>query len=590
MNLKRKDNKRRSSTLRFGLQGKATALIILLFLLPFSLIGLFFYSQQTKAANNQVFLSEMNTMNSIGLNIETKLKDLQQISLMFYQNQDFQDFLLSGSITTDKAKNTSTLDSYFANLFSYNKSITAVTIRRMDGISYSSSSSYEAMSDDEFNEIMKQSGKITYMGTRNSSLTKGHPAFVFSRKLYDINDMSSVIGAIEFFIEKTMFLKILSKIDAETPGYYSIFSSDFEDIIYSDANTSLSVFKEFDFENIKQNKNETVFLTKKNGKDYIISLYYISVNPEWILVHSGTSYFSNKLLILWLFITVIMGCIVSFLFFIWLHKEIFERLNLLALGMNNIENNDYSTQIPIINDDEISVLTKDFNKMSSKLEEMINQVYIAQLHQKDSEIKSLRAYINPHFLFNTLDTICWMSRMEDAYETCSLVEALSHLFRKSLISNKGISTVEEEINYTKEYLKIQECRYSDCIEFEIHCDSNLYKYQTVNSILQPLIENAIVHGFKDETKKGKIEITIFTKNKQLIFEIENNGQDADIKELQKILTEYKEGKRGMALFGVHNRIQLRFGQEFGLKFSPVIPQGLLATVTQPLVMDIGENI
>jgi len=513
MHSKRKTGKRLCNSIKFGLQEKATTLIIILFLLPFSLIGLFFYSQQTKTANNQVFLSEMNTMNSIGINIESKLKDLQQISLMFYQNEDFQNFLLSESMEIEKSKITSSLDSYFSNLFSYNKSITAVIIRRMDKISYSSSSSYETMGDEEFNKIMKQSGKITYMEIRNSSLNKGHPAFVFSRKLYDINDMSRVIGAIEFFIEKKNILEILAGIDVKTSGNYSIFSSDFKNIIYSTLDSSFSVFKEFDFENIKQNKNQKVFLSKKNGKDYIISLYYISVNPKWILVHSGTSYFNNKILLLWLFIAIIMGCIVSFLFFIWLHKEIFERLNLLALGMNKIENNNYSTQIPIIQDDEISVLTKDFNQMSRKLEEMINQVYLAQLHQKDSEIKSLRAYINPHFLFNTLDTICWMSRMEDAYETCSLVEALSHLFRKSLVSDKGICTVEEEINYTKEYLKIQECRYSDSIDFEIACDTNLYNYQTVNSILQPLIENAIIHGFKDETDKGKIKITIMAKNK-----------------------------------------------------------------------------
>lgn len=584
------EKKKRRNLFRFGLQWKATALIIILFLLPFSLIGLFFYSQQNKAANEQVFLSELNTMNTIGINMESTLRNLQEISLMFYQNDDFQNFLKSAKDSNDSTIDTKSLDSYFLNLFSYNKAVTAVTIRRMDGVSYSSSSSYEAMSDEEFNEIMKQSGKMTYMGIRDSSLYEGHTAFVFSRKLYDINDMSKVLGAIEFFVDKNVILKSLNSIDVETAGTYLIFSNDFKEIIYSNELSYIPIVKDFDFVEMVKNKDQNVFFTKKDRKKYVLSLYRFSVNPEWVLVHVSRSHFSNKSLLVWLFISIILGCAVSVFFWIWLNRYIFERLNLLAMGMKTIENKDYSIQIPVTYDDEISLLTQDFNQMSSKLEEMINQVYLAQLRQKDSEIKSLRAYINPHFLFNTLDTICWMSRMESAYETCSLVEALSHLFRQSLVSSSGISSVEEEINYTKEYLKIQECRYSDSIEFEIHCDKDLYKYQTINSVLQPLIENAIIHGFKDWDRKGKIIISLFKENNLLVFNVENNGHDAPLDELEKYLIEYKDGKKGMALFGVHNRIQLRFGKTYGMKFKKVVPHGLSITVTQPLLKINGGSL
>ena len=582
--------KKKNNLVKFGLQWRATALIILLFLLPFSLIGLYFYSEQNKAANEQVFLSELNTMNSIGINMETTLRNLQEISLMFYQNEDFQAFLKSDIDPNTSKIDTSSLDSYFLNLFSYNKAVTSVTIRRMDGISYTSSSSYEAMSDEEFEKIMNQSGKITYMGIRDSSIYEYHPAFVFSRKLYDINDMSKVLGAIEFFVEKDVILKSLNSIDVETAGAYLIFSNDFKEIIYSNEESYIPIMEDFDFLDMIRNKDQNVFLTKKNGKKYVFSLYRFSVNPEWILVHLSSTHFSNKLLVIWLFISIILGCIVSFFFWMWLNKYIFERLNLLARGMKTIENKDYSIQIPVTYDDEISLLTKDFNQMSSKLEEMINQVYLAQLRQKDSEIKSLRAYINPHFLFNTLDTICWMSRMENAYETCSLVEALSHLFRQSLISKSGISSIEEEISYTKEYLKIQECRYSDSIDFEIHCDKALFKYKTINSVLQPLIENAIIHGFKDLDIKGKIDINIFKENDLLVFVIKNDGHDANLNELEKYITENNEGKKGMALFGVHNRIQLRFGKSYGLKFEKVIPHGLSIKVTQPLIQVNGEAL
>lgn len=128
--------------------------------------------------------------------------------------------------------------------------------------------------------------------------------------------------------------------------------------------------------------------------------------------------------------------------------------------------------------------------------ELLNDVYLFQLREKDAQIKALQAYINPHFLYNTFDTICWMSRMEDAPETCRLVEALSQLFRSAVETDSRVVSVSKELEYTHNYLMIQECRYSDTIDFQLEVEDGLENCETVNFALQPLIENAIFHGIE----------------------------------------------------------------------------------------------
>jgi two-component system sensor histidine kinase YesM len=562
---------------------QAVLRIILLFFIPFSLLGLYFYQEQACNSRKQVLQSELNTINSIGFSLDTRLRELQQDSLLFYQNAYLQSFLQTAQTKSELSSNIQKLDSYFSNFFCYNKVISAVSIRRCDGMTFTSSSDYADISDEEYQEILRQTGKITFMGIKYSKLRYSSPFFVFSRKLYDINDIGKAIGAIEYYVSQDLLFPFFDSDSSTISGSYAIYSNDLGSLLFSNGEDSF--FTNFDTNLIEQTPNGIV--SEQNG--YIVSCYPIPTNPRWYLVHVNTDTTSGKSFVFLLLGTLLLGIFASFMLSFWLQRHVFARLNMLSKGMQNIEKEQYSERLPLVGNDEITTVTQGFNHMSNNLEELINQVYLGKLHQKDAQIKLLRAYINPHFLFNTLDTICWMSRMENAFDTCSLVEALSHLFRNSLDNTKACTKVKTEIADTKEYLKIQECRYSDQIEFNVSCTKEIEDCITIGRVLQPLIENAILHGFTERQLQGTIWIDCFAKDDTLFFVVEDDGADAPITEMNALLENYEEGKRGFALYGTNERIQLHFGKDYGIAFHPFPPHGLRAVVTQPLLKEWEEK-
>jgi two-component system sensor histidine kinase YesM len=159
-----------------------------------------------------------------------------------------------------------------------------------------------------------------------------------------------------------------------------------------------------------------------------------------------------------------------------------------------------------------------------------------------------------------------MGRIEGAFETSKMVEALSKLFRHSLNSGKEITTVKTEIEHIRNYIAIQQVRFKDAIKFTLDIDNEVLDCQTLKLVLQPLIENAIVHGFENMDKNGEICTTIKHSDDKLLFIIEDNGSGVDLEEIQRLLSDTTDGHRGFAIKNVNDRIKLYFGEEYGLKF------------------------
>jgi len=250
--------------------------------------------------------------------------------------------------------------------------------------------------------------------------------------------------------------------------------------------------------------------------------------------------------------------------------------------MNELEHENFDIVLSEKGNDEISLVSKSFNKMSRKLNELINEVYIVQLKQKEAELKVLHEQINPHFLYNTLNTIYWVCQLEKAPESAKLVQALSKLFRLSLNSGNEITTVEKEIEHLKYYILIQKKRFEDLIQFNIEVDEKLLNCNIVKLILQPLVENAIQHGIERKGSEGSITVRIYQEQDDLIYEVEDDGIGADVNELYELLHKVQDGNRGFGLKSVNDRIILHYGADYGLKFFSETTKGLRVVVRQPL--------
>lgn len=223
--------------------------------------------------------------------------------------------------------------------------------------------------------------------------------------------------------------------------------------------------------------------------------------------------------------------------------------------------------------------------MTRKLKELINEVYKIQLSRKEAELKTLQAQINPHFLYNTLDVIYWTSRLENAPKTGELVSALAKLFKLGLNKGSEITTIKKEIEHIQSYLTIQKYRYDEVPEFIIEVDETILEFSTIKLLLQPIVENALIHGIAELGGKGSVKITVKGVGEVIKFEVEDNGKGMEESRITQMFEEdFEDDKKGYGISNVHRRIKLYFGQDYGIDISSEIGCGTRVVMTIPKVM------
>jgi two-component system sensor histidine kinase YesM len=224
------------------------------------------------------------------------------------------------------------------------------------------------------------------------------------------------------------------------------------------------------------------------------------------------------------------------------------------------------------NVDEIAGLSMSFNVMIEKIKELIENSKKEQENLKKSELKALQAQINPHFLYNTLDTIVWMAEANKTEQVIEIVKALSNFFRITLSKGRDWISVRDEVEHIRSYLIIQKIRYRDILDFDITVSDEILDYKILKLTLQPIVENALYHGVKNKRSRGTITIKgILDTDKSILFEIRDNGIGITEDKLQKIQRELKDGSAeaiitdsGFGLANVQKRIKLYYGKQYGL--------------------------
>ncbi len=257
--------------------------------------------------------------------------------------------------------------------------------------------------------------------------------------------------------------------------------------------------------------------------------------------------------------------------------------------MKSVDSGDFHLIGKIEGTDEIRELAREYDIMVSRIRELMAQNTREQDQKRKSDLKALQAQINPHFLYNTLDSIIWMGEMGQNREVVQMTSALSKLFRISISKGREIITINEEIAHVQSYLTIQEMRYKDKFRYLIDIDPAIHELLILKITLQPLVENAIYHGIKEVDRQGFISITGHVEDDLIILTVTDNGRGMDEKELQELVRGIEAAgeepvqlsRQGMGVRNVHERIKLYFGEDYGLSFSSEPGMGTSITVRIP---------
>ena len=286
-----------------------------------------------------------------------------------------------------------------------------------------------------------------------------------------------------------------------------------------------------------------------------------------------------------IYVLVAMGLMAVALFFSrFVAKSITLPIQRLCESMERVQEGDFSvSDIVVDSENEIGSLTKSFNVMTQRIHELKAQNIREQEAKRKSELKALQSQINPHFLYNTLDSIIWMAEGKKNEEVVLMTASLARLLRQSISNEDELVSIGQEIEYARGYLTIQKMRYKDKLEFRIEVEPSILNIRLIKLVLQPVIENAIYHGLKYKESRGLLLVKGFMKNGNAVLQVIDDGVGMDQETLDHIYERHKVDyhSNGVGIYNVQKRLQLYYGNEYGIVYESKPGEGTTATITIP---------
>ena len=299
---------------------------------------------------------------------------------------------------------------------------------------------------------------------------------------------------------------------------------------------------------------------------------------------TGTKYF------------VIMLVTVSMLAVILLNQLVSASIAMPLKKLNNSvkewETGNMNPSIYIGGSMEVEHLGRTLRSTVEQIRQLMQDIVVEQEEKRKSELDALQSQINPHFLYNTLDSIVWMIEGERYEDAVFMITQLASLFRISLSRGKTVISVEDELKHARNYMNIQKVRYKNNFEVRFDIDPEILQCCTVKLVVQPLLENAIYYGVECMDGDGEIDVNGYRREDDIYIEVRDNGLGIPEDEVEQLLKEnnrvHKRGS-GVGLLNVHNRIRLRFGEEYGLEIESEPDEGTTVRIHLPYIVYTPEE-
>lgn len=403
--------------------------------------------------------------------------------------------------------------------------------------------------------------------------TKGEDsAIIYTRNINNPLNLQ-LEGTIIFKLNKNELDKVVSNYE----DYFRVLVLRQNGLILYDSKKNY-LDRETDFLDITKalNTNKNNIATSEPGNDIVI-LGTIENMPTII---------KYKQLILYIILIDIIFLIASEILIFKRLKNLNSRLNTILDTMAHININDKLKRIPKDvqkEKDEISIICEKFNSMCDNLEEYINKYYISKLNERNAEMKTLQSSINPHFLYNTLESIRMKAIINGDKEVARMIYILAHIFRSQL-KEKDIITIKSELEYCDKFLELYKFRYANKITYTVECEEDLLEQEIIKFILQPLIENYFVHGARLENSDNKIIIKIKRILDNINITIEDNGKGIPKEKLENLKLKILNRENDLQMVGILNvnqRIKIKYGNDYGLQLESEEGMGTKITIKLP---------
>lgn len=395
-----------------------------------------------------------------------------------------------------------------------------------------------------------------------------------------IKQDDSIVGYIFMAIKSEVFASSFSLLNIGK-GSETFIIDEKNNIIISEHNIKSDfILNESYLNKFLQNKSskDTIRKILVNGENYVATYrklkgfnWYIASITPYDFINSDIQSLRKEMIIVSLFFIFVV-----LIFSYFLYSSIKVPLYNLLSKMKKVSDGDLAVVVNDSYEDEIGVISDNFDSMIRRVNDLIEKTKLQEVEKRDLEIRMLQAQINPHFLFNTLNSLKWTALMNQDYTVSEGLSSLAELLRNTIIDKNELVTIKEELDNIKNYIVIQKIRYGNSFDVEYEVDELLLKNKIIKFILQPIVENSIIHGIDENKENQKIVIKVVEEKENILISIKDNGKGFNSKEKVK-----DNRLSGIGWNNVDERIKLTFGLSYGTTINSEVNKGTIVKIIIP---------
>ncbi|WP_084146594.1 sensor histidine kinase [Paenibacillus wynnii] len=568
-------------------------------LVPSTLIIITLYNTSSSTINNNMKNSIERNMTMMELNLTKSVEEIDNTTTSIYLNPDLQDVLSSSTppddygLIDEMTRLNSLLGNYSTNERTGKKF--QLKLYLMDRSEYSRFSfignvfTIESIQNEDWFQSIPYKEKYKVLGLYRNGDSKDSYSIRFVKRIYGLDDPSlSFAGVLTADVSINDFNETLVTMKPSSNSSVYLLNKNREVMVGSNRIAENDTFMRkmnLDSLALGDGGNFTASVLPINGVSTLVASKKIP-ELDWEIVTlspmsdlNGPLVSFRKVMVLVMLVSLLLTLLLSFL----LSNSITNPIRKFIKLIGKAEEDLYSVPMEYKRNDEFSYLFQRFNQMVQRTRNLIDKLYVSEVNKKKAEIEALQAQINPHFLYNTLDSINWMALKHQAGDISQMVTSLSDFFRLSLNKGRSIIKLEDELNQVIAYLTIQKIKMNQKLFYNIHVPAEVYPYLTVKLLLQPLVENAILHGFDQSNGRGEIHIQGSLENGRILIKVIDNGSGNHeiVAKINDMLLTDNETNTSFGIRNVNARIKQWFGDDFGLSYQANEEAGLTATICIP---------
>jgi two-component system, sensor histidine kinase YesM len=575
---------------RRSLQYRVLFYFLILIFIPTILILLVIYHLYLQFMIDKIQLYTYQMVKEINRDIDSNLMIYRKLTMQIYANQEIIENLEKSHLSLEEQwANENAIRRVLQGLINSDRYVTSAYLITDDGTKYADGIEFPAIMDQlgrYKQEALSGDGRPVWLPTENikNYYGKTYSVFEIVRQIKSVD--GTAVGILILILREDLFTDIYRDIYFGDHVKKLVLSEDYSVVSSSGGlKTGFKISRGYRFLKNAVRKQEGSFIQQIGTQKYLVvfstsavsSWRFVSVIPLTELLREVVRVKNIMLLIIVLFVVFLL-----LLLYIFSSRITLPLKNLLK-GIKKVEQGNFDISINNDHNDEIGELSRSFDTMVQRVNRLVQEVKEQESFKAKAEIAALESQVNPHFMYNTLNSIKWMAVLNKQDNIKNMINALIVLLKNTVKGNQGLITIREEIELLESYIFIQSMRFRN-FKTVFHAPDELLDYKIMKFTLQPIIENSIIHGFGSLDKMGEITVSFANSDSKLVIVVKDNGAGIKEDEIGQIISKERDFRfNQVGLNNLHHRIVLNYGENYGLRIDSQYGEGTTVEITLPLL-------